>query len=108
VKTEPIPIPYPNIIDKDSIRASLEEELKEDYMFKDPYVCTRGVQKDPKPKTRTEKPDTRTEFSGTRTEIFNFSVRVPKPIILSGYRFGYESGSLPKRVLDNPIFFVIF
>ena len=52
--------------------------------------------------------DTRIEFSGTRTEVFIFLVRVPEPIILSGYRFGYGSGSLPKRVPDNPIFFKIF
>ena len=55
-----------------------------------------------------QKPDTRIKFSGTRTEIFIFFNRVPEPIILSGYRFGYGSDSLPKRVPDNPIFFCNF
>jgi len=62
------------------------------------YIRSRGVQKDPKPKIRTKNPIPEPKY------LF-FSVRVPEPIILSGYWFGYGSGSLSKRVPDNPIFF---
>jgi len=46
-------------------------------------ILGRGVQKYLKPKTQTENP-------------------IPEPIIFSGYRFGYGSGTLPKRVPENP------
>ena len=69
---------------------------------------TRGVQKDPKPKTRTENPIPEPIFRVPEPKYLVFSVRVPEPIILSGYWFGYGSGSTPKRVADNPNFFLEF
>ena len=65
----------------------------------------RGVQKDPKPKIRTENPIPDLIFRVPEPKYLVFLVRVPEPIILSGYRFGYGSGFLPKRVPDNPKYF---
>ena len=68
---------------------------------------SRGVQKDPKPKTQTENSIPEPIFRVPEPKYLVFSVRVPEPIILSGYRLGYGSGSLPKRVPDNPINFFL-
>jgi len=70
----------------------------------------KGVQKDPKPKIRTENSIPEPNFRVPKSKYLTFSVRVPELILLSSYRFGYGSSSLPKRVPDNPIFlnFLIF
>ena len=70
-------------------------------------AISRGVQKDPKPKTRTENPIPEKSVRVPEPKYLVFSVRVPEPIILSGYRFGYGSDFLPKRVPDNPKYFFL-
>ena len=64
----------------------------------------RGVQNNPKPKTRTENPVPEPNFRVPAPKYLIFFVWVPEPIFL-GYRFEYGSDSLTKRYPKTRIFF---
>jgi len=68
-------------------------------------IDTRGVQNNLKPKIRTENSIPESNFRIPKPKYLIFSVRVPEPIIFSGYRFGYRSHSLTKWIPENPKFF---
>ena len=62
---------------------------------------TRGVQKNPKPRTEPKNRKTRTEKPVNRTNFSKKSVRLTESKFFFGFRFGYGSDYLKIRLTDG-------
>ena len=68
-------------------------------------MISRGVQNNSKPKTLTENSVPEPNFRVPEPKYLIFSVRVPKPIFFSGYRFGVRVGLFNQTGTQKPEFF---